>query len=187
ACGADDQLRAAVAVTGPLAESVAFRSDGVYTRRDGYYDVVNATGGTENRVNDRDRYMIRGQLLFEPNDALSIRLIGDYTHRDESCCGAVYIETRESRTDGAGGYTYSPNENRIHYILRQLGGLFPSEGDPYNRQIAVSPGRTYQNVTTDWGFSGQIDYDFGGATLTSITAYRGYKAGGAADLDYGNV
>ena len=31
------------------------------------------------RVNDRDRFFVRGQLLFEPNDALSIRLIGDYT------------------------------------------------------------------------------------------------------------
>ncbi len=38
------------------------------------------TGGTEDRVNDRDRFFVRGQLLFEPNDALSFRLIGDYTH-----------------------------------------------------------------------------------------------------------
>ena len=64
-----------------------------------------------------------------------------------------------------------------------MGGLFPSAGDPYNRQIAVTPGRTYRNDTTDWGISGQIDYDFGAATLTSITAFRGYSSGGAGDLD----
>ncbi len=185
-----DYIRAAGAITGPLAESVAFRLDGVYARRDGFYDVVNATGGTESSVNDRDRFMLRGQLLFEPSDALSIRLIGDYTRRDESCCGAVYVETRESRdpTPGvAGDYAYFNGENRIRNILRRLGGIFPSEGDPYNREIAISPGRTYENRTTDWGFSGQIDYDFGGARFTSITAYRGYKSGGAGDFDYGNV
>lgn len=185
-----DYIRAQGAITGPITESVAFRLDGVYARRDGFYDVVNAANGTEESVNDRDRLMLRGQLLFEPSDALSIRLIGDYTRRDESCCGAVYVETRETRdpTPGVpGDFVYFDGENRIHNILRRLGGIFPSEGDPYNRQIAVTPGRTYQNRTTDWGFSGQLDYDFGDVRLTSITAYRGYKSGGAGDLDYGNV
>ena len=29
-------------------------------------------------VNNRDRYLIRGQLLFQPNDNLSARIIGDF-------------------------------------------------------------------------------------------------------------
>ncbi|HEX8553670.1 MAG TPA: TonB-dependent receptor, partial [Sphingomonas sp.] len=37
------------------------------------------------------------------------------------------------------------------------------------------------------GGSAQVDWDLGGASLTSITAYREYKAGGAADIDYSNV
>ena len=32
------------------------------------------------------------KLLFEPNDALSFRLIADYSNREESCCGAVYLD-----------------------------------------------------------------------------------------------
>jgi iron complex outermembrane receptor protein len=185
-----DFARAAGAITGPITEQLAFRIDGVYSRRDGFYRVVNAGGGTESRVNDRDRLFTRAQLLFEPNDALSFRLIGDYTRRDESCCAAVYIEQRETfdpTPGGPGDFAYAANENRIVTILRRQGGIFPSSGDPYNRQVAVTPGRTYQNLTTDWGISGQLDYDFGGAQLTSITAYRGYKSGGAGDLDYGNV
>jgi iron complex outermembrane recepter protein len=185
-----DYVRAAGAVNVPLGETLAGRIDAVYVRRDGFYDVVNASGGTEDSVNNRNRLFTRAQLLFEPNDALSIRLIGDYTTRDESCCGAVYAETRETfdPTPGTpGDYAYSANENRIVTILRRMGGILPSEGDPYNRQIAVTPGRTYRNDTTDWGISGQIDYDFGDVSLTSITAYRGYKAGGAGDLDFGNV
>src|SRR3546814_13970775 len=51
----------------------------------------------------------------------------------------------------------------------------------------LSPGRSYAGETKDYGFSGQIDYDFGGATLTSITAYREYRSSQASDTDYGAV
>ena len=78
-----NNVRLAGALTGPITEQIAFRIDGVYNRRDGYYyDVTNKTD-----YNDRNRYFVRGQLLFEPSADLSIRLIGDYTHRDEKCCG----------------------------------------------------------------------------------------------------
>jgi outer membrane receptor protein involved in Fe transport len=192
-----DYVRADAGVTGPIGETLAFRLDGVYNRRDGFYKVVNAAGGTESRVNNRNRMFVRGQLLFEPNDALEVRIIGDYTHRKESCCGATFISTLETydptpgvpgdfavRQPGEGG---SPSGNRIVDVLTSLGGTFPAAGDPFNRNISITPGRTYEGVTRDWGVSAQADYDFGGATLTSITGYRDYKAGGPTDTDYGNV
>jgi iron complex outermembrane recepter protein len=186
-----DLMRVAGGVTGPIGESgLGFRVDGVWSKRDGFYDVVNASGGTEESVNDRDRIFVRGQISYEPTDAIELRLIGDYTHRDESCCGAVYTSTKESfdpTPTQPGDFAVSPNQNRIVTILRSLGGILPSEGDPYNRQIAVTPGQTYRNETTDWGVSGQVDWNVGFGTLTSISAYRQYKAGGAGDLDYGNV
>jgi outer membrane receptor protein involved in Fe transport len=185
-----DYMRGAIGVTGPLSESVAFRLDAVGVRRDGYYDVVNAANGTEEHVNNRNRLFVRGQLLFEPNDALSVRLIGDYTTRDESCCAAVYTEMREAvdPTPGVpGDFSYRAGDSRIVSIMRRMGAIFPSAGDPYNRQVAITPGQTYRNDTTDWGVSGQIDYDLGNVNVTSITAYRGYKSGGAADIDYGNL
>ena len=185
-----DHMRVAGAISGPLNDTIAARLDAVYVRRDGFYTVVNPTGGTEPDVNDRNRLFTRAQLLFEPNDALSIRLIGDYTWREESCCGAVFIETRETvdpTPATLGDFAYSPTENRIETVLRSLGARFSSEGDPYNRLVDVSPGRTYLNETTDYGVSMQVDYDFGNVNMTSITAYRGYKSGGAGDIDYNNV
>lgn len=192
-----DFWRVAGGVTGPIAETLAFRLDGVWVKRDGFYKNVTRGGGSESRVNDRDRYFLRGQLLFEPTSELSVRLIGDYTHRDESCCGAVYIATKETvdptanattpgfNTDGA--FALSPT-NRIVDVLRSLGGIvtYPPQ-DPYDREVAVTPGRTFRNTTKDWGGSAEINYDFGGATLTSISAYRYYKSGGAGDVDYSNV
>ncbi|MDF2605109.1 TonB-dependent receptor [Sphingomonas sp.] len=181
-----DNVRIAGAITGPVVEDVlSFRLDGVWNKRDGFYrDVVNDTD-----YNNRNRWFVRGQLLFEPTTDLSVRLIGDYTWRDEKCCGAVYVDLREKQgvPGQPGEVTINPAGNRIVDVLQSLGGVFPSAGDPYNRRIAFSPGRAYSNETKDYGGSMQIDYNFGNASLTSITAYREYKAGNAADIDYGNV
>ncbi|MGQ0660048.1 TonB-dependent receptor [Sphingosinicella sp.] len=193
-----DYIRGQAAITGPITQQLAARLDAVYVRRDGFYDVVNPTGGTESQVNNRDRFFVRGQLLFEPSDDLSIRIIGDYSRREESCCGAVYVETRETydptptvvngdfayRLPGEGG---SPSGNRIVDILASLGGVLPSVGNPYNRLISITPGRTYEGDTRDWGASAQVDWDLGGARLTSITAYRRYRSEQPGDVDYNNV
>ena len=80
-----DYFRVAGGVTGPITEQLAARLDGVYLKRDGYLrDVV-----SNRTINGRDRYLVRGQLLFQPNDDFSIRLIGDYSDRKEECCGAA--------------------------------------------------------------------------------------------------
>ena len=54
----------------------------------------------------------------------------------------------------------------------------------YRRVVSVTPGRDYTGKTKDYGLSGQIDYDFGGATLTSITAWREWNWFPANDSDY---
>ena len=181
-----NNIRIAGALTGPIiADKLAFRVDGVYGKRDGfYYDTVNNTD-----YNDRNRYFVRGQLLFEPWSDLKIRLIGDYTRRNEKCCGAVYIDTREKfdPTPGVAGDYAIAGSNRIVDVMTSLGAVFPSANDPYNRRIANTRGQAYANVTKDYGASAQVDWNLGGAALTSITAYREYKSGGASDIDYGNL
>ncbi len=182
-----NNIRIAGGLTGPIIkDKLAFRLDGVFGKRDGYYyDVINQTD-----YNDRNRYFVRGQLLFEPSSDVSVRLIGDYTRRDEKCCGAVYIDTREKidPTPGVpGDFAINPAGNRIQQVMQSMGAVFPSQGDPYNRRIANTLGRAYSNITKDYGGSGQIDANLGFAQLTSITAYREYKSGGAADIDYGSL
>jgi len=193
-----DAWRASGGITGPIGKGgFGYRLDGVWSKRDGFYHVINAASGTERRVNNRDRYFVRGQLLYEPRDTIEFRLIGDYSHRNESCCGAAYISLLETfdPTPGIPGdfsirapSAASPDGNRIVDILTSLGGIFPTRGDPFSRQIAITPGRTYEGTTTDWGVSGQLDWTLGGnATLTSITGYRTYKADSPSDTDYSNV
>ena len=176
-----DYWRLAGRITGPVSDQLALSLDGVWSKRDGFFDLVDTAGNKVGETNDRDRYFLRGQALFEPNDALSIRLIGDYTHRDESCCGAAYIETRERRPATGGGYTIAPF-NRIAAILAGQGSVFAA--DPYDRNLTITAGRDYVSKVKDWGVSGEVNYDLGGAKLTSITAYRDYKSQDYGDYDY---
>ena len=79
-----DLRRVEVSATGPITDNIAARIDGVWMRRDGFlHDVISGRD-----INDRSRALVRGQLLFQPNDDLSVRVIGDFSKRDEECCAA---------------------------------------------------------------------------------------------------
>ena len=184
-----DFMRAAGSVTGPISEQLAFRADGVYVKRDGFYrDDQNG-----HDINNRDRYFLRGQFLFEPTDALSVRLIADYTFRNEECCAATYVDRTVNQFIGdlnspsTVGVASTATSNNIINVLRDLGQPLAAFNQSYGRNVSVSPNREFSGKTKDYGFSGEVDYDFGGATLTSITAYRQYRSGQASDTDYGEV
>jgi iron complex outermembrane recepter protein len=186
-----DYYRLAGRVTGPLSETVAASIDAVYAKRDGFLNLVDATGTKTGSTNNRDRFFGRAQLLIEPSDTLSIRLIGDYTKRDESCCGAVYINTGEEVGSSPSNYTQNAT-NRIINVLSAVGSRFPNGAtpytqDPYLRNISVTPSRPYISKLNDWGISGEVNAEFGNVKLTSITAYRDYKSSDAGDYDYTTV
>ena len=188
-----DYWRLGGSVTGPISDTLAARLDGVWVKRDGFLHDVN----NDRDINNRDRYFLRGQLLFEPTDALSVRLIADYTSREEECCGATYVgpsvNSYIGNLNNPSNLPYPPgtpvgnDENNIIQVLADLGQPLGAFDQGYSRDISVTPGRSFAGKTKDYGFSGQIDYDFGGATLTSITAYREYRSSQAGDLDYGAV
>lgn len=182
-----DFMRLSGSITGPLTETLAARLDGVWVKRDGFYN--DAANNTD--VNDRDRYFLRGQLLWEPSDVVSVRLIGDYTRRTEKCCGAVFVDPSVNQYIGnlnvPGIGASLPNGNNIINVLRDLGQPLAALNAGYSRDLSVSAGRSYAGKTTDGGISAQIDYDLGGAKLTSITGYRKYRSGQGSDTDYSSV
>ncbi|MEX6723681.1 TonB-dependent receptor [Parapedomonas caeni] len=165
-----DAIRFAGGITGAVVEDkLAARIDGVYTKRDGMIDdVVNGAS-----YNDRDRWLLRGQMLFTPNDDLSVRLIADYSKRNENCCAAVTLVRGSTAA-----------------IIEALGGQLgsgaggASSDDPYDRESATTPGRGFQQDVTEWGMSGEVNWDFGDTSMTSITAYRDWKAWRSQDIDY---
>ncbi len=149
-------------ITGPIGETVAFAIGGNFNRRDGYaYDV-----NLDTDVNDRNRWGVRGQLLFEPTDALSIRLIGDYDKIDENCCIAANViagPTIAITNAIVGGPSVDANN--------------PFSYNVYNNFLS-------SNRIENYGGSAQIDYDLGRLALTSITAYRQVRADTNQDSDF---
>jgi iron complex outermembrane recepter protein len=175
-----DHLRVSGYLNAPLGDTLAARVDGVYVKRDGFYqDVTN-----DRDINNRNRYFVRGQLMFEPSSDLTIRLIGDYTHRDEECCAATYVN--KQMNEYIGGLN-DPAQNNIVRVLQGLGQPAAAFTEGYSRDIYVSPGRSYAGITKDWGGSLQVDLNLGGAKLTSITGYRDYLSDQGSDTDYSYV
>jgi outer membrane receptor protein involved in Fe transport len=149
-------------VTGPISDTIAFSLGGSYKRRDGYAQDLKL----DTDVNDRNRWGVRGQLLFEPTDALSIRLIGDYDKIDENCCiaGNVIAGPTVAITNAlAGGPSVDANN--------------PFSYDVYNNFLS-------SNEIENYGGSAQIDYDLGNLALTSISAYRQVRALTNQDSDF---
>ena len=160
--------------TGPLSDTIAARLDAVWMKRDGFLkDDVSGR-----RVNDRQRWMTRGQILFQPSDAFSFRLIGDYSHRDEECCAAVYLPAHDTTAAG-------PQPSTIAAFERALGGIINDA--PYRRHTAITPGRNFNNRVNDYGISGEAVYDMGWGELTSITAYRYNNLKRGQDADFNNL
>ena len=162
-------------VTGPLGGGFAARLDGVLVKRDGFLEDV--VSGRD--VNGRDRWMLRGQALYQPNDDFSVRIIADYSKRNEECCAAPFLPAHD--VNAAGG-TATEGPSIIKTIEDGLGAQI--QDDPYERKVSITPGRNYRSDVKDYGLSGEVVYDFGGGELTSITAYRGNKYVRGQDADF---
>ncbi|MBK7163508.1 MAG: TonB-dependent receptor [Sphingomonadales bacterium] len=184
-----DEIEFKAGVTGPVTEQLALRLDGGYHKRDGYITDVNSGNG----INNLDRYFVRSQALFE-NEDVSFRLIADYAKTDEVCCGAVNTQSGFSvpltSTDNIIARIATSALNPIA-ATPALGGAVGRVGTPAytrgSRQMAVSPGRDLSEKVNEWGVSGELNWDFGAATLTSITAYRDWDARRNQDIDFSGV
>ena len=149
-----------VSVSGPINEKIAFSLGGNINKRDGYAtDLV-----TGSKFNERDRWGVRGQLLFKPTDDLKIRLIGDYDNVDENCCAVVNI------VDGPTGG-----------IVRALGGKINSN-QPYALTSTTNLDST--NEIKNYGASAQVDWAVGDFDVTLIGAYRAVRSFTNQDSDF---
>ena len=146
---------------------MAFRISGTTNNRDGYY--TNIVDGSDQ--NERDRWAVRGQLLWEPSDVVSFRLIGDYNKISENCCGAIQvINGPATQLIGAP-------------VPFGLGAPISPAGDPFARQVALDTD-TFNNLTGG-GISGQLDYELSDSiALTSITSYREQTDDTDTDVDF---
>ncbi len=159
----------------PLSDTVAVRISGAWRDRDGF--VRNAVGGESN---DKNRYIVRGQIYAEPSADLSIRIIADYSKSKELCCDAILERESSWALPQAllGGQT-----------LYGLVGLGANGGAPITGPGTIKSYRTSNNAEFNdsieqWGVSAEINYDLGGTELTSITSYRRSKGASQQESDF---
>jgi iron complex outermembrane receptor protein len=154
-------------ITGPISDSLAFRLSGSINERDGYFK--NIVTGRD--VNERNRWSIRGDILFQPSADFSLRVIADYNVIKEVCCGAETVfngpATQAIGAPVAFGGLGKPINNTTQTFARNL----VYNTDPTNRLVGK-------------GISGQIDWSLGFAKLTSITAYRDQVNQTTLDVDF---
>ena len=148
-------------VTGPISNKVAFSIAGNFNFRDGYAFDENL----DTDFNNRNRWGTRGQLLFNPSDTMSFRLIGDYDKIDENCCIAANIVA--GPTTGA---------------IFALGGAI-DPANPYSYTVFNNFEST--NEIANWGVSLEWDWNINdNLNLTTIGAYRNVNSKTNQDSDF---
>lgn len=158
----DQQIQ--MSATGPITEQLFYRISTGWHERDGFYQ--NTYDGSE--INDRDRWATRGQLLFEPNDTLSLRFVGEYDGVDELCCAAPFV-------------IHQPYNAAA---MALLGGSAIAI-DPDSRKVAVNNEVAYQH--DQWRLSLHIDWDLGAVKAASISAYQDFDMDAGIDGDFSGL
>lgn len=158
-----------------LSDNAAFRVYAAKRKRDGTIDIDPGKGPRrETDDGDRNFHTLRGQLLWEPSDTLDINFIADYTSREEHCCVGV---TSQRSALGAGPAAI------INALAAGKGVVAVPDMD---ERFAYANRSTKQDVK-DKGISAEVNWEtpwLGGATLTSITAYRDWITVNAMDVDF---
>ena len=166
--GGLDLLQAKASMTGPLAPLLAGRLAALYTRRDG--TLRNLQTGQE--LNALGNLALRGQLLFEPSSAVSLRLIADVADLRSACCTQVFVRVGQSRRD----------PSRQFPALAAGLGYAPPSLDAYDRLSDIDA--PLRIDTRQGGVSLHADLALPHGTLTSVTAWRRWRWDVANDRDY---
>jgi iron complex outermembrane receptor protein len=144
-------------VTAPLSDELAlgiFLFDKAY---DGYvHNVVRNEdwGGIHNRG-------ARGKLFWQPDERFSAYLIGDYSRQKQKGPGQLWTLNKVPSAD--------PNFNLPFTNLATLGVVASAKNDESIEDGGGSTG------SKNYGASLELNWNLGDYTLTSLTAYRGYK------------
>ena len=130
----------------PVGENIAVRASGFYRRQAGFVDIIGRD--FEKEADEADIYGGRISALFQPSDALSLRLTAiaqNIRAGSPSSYEADPVTKQPITTDPFTGEALS-GLNRVEF--------FPDDNDVDYRL-----------------YNGTLDFDLGFATLTSVTSY----------------
>ena len=158
--GSYGTINAEGAVGYQSSDAFAVRVSGLVQHRNDWIDNVTEPG--DNDLEGYTDYALRGQIMWKPTDALTLRLTGQYRNLDG--------DARIFRA------------NAIEQGTNNLIGL---NGGGFDRDKVATDGLNFQKLKT-WNMAGSIEYDFGPATLYSITSYWHGNPKSRGDIDGGS-
>ncbi|WP_203292110.1 TonB-dependent receptor [Maricaulis parjimensis] len=167
--GGADGWGLAGGVTGGLTDNVAMRLYGATRERDGF-QTVNTFSGPRTETEDANQnfYTMRGQVLFDLSDNVSVLLGADYTSRDEDCCAAPSLVS-------------GPTAGIVNALVPGAREL-PGSEDPFAR--VVNSNRPTTQEIEDYGFQGELNWAFDNFDLTVIASDRDFSVMSGQDTDF---
>jgi iron complex outermembrane receptor protein len=144
------------AVSGPITDKIAARIAVATTSRRGA--IFNVT--SDRYINEQDNLGLRGIVLFQPNDDLSITLSGDYSEQNPECCGTVFVRTGATQRALARQYAALAAAQNYTVVSR----------NPFDRLTDIDASLNAGNKIG--GTSLKVKWDVGPGTFTSISAWR---------------
>lgn len=174
--GRYDRLDARASIDFPIIDNQLFVKIAASTKnRDGYGQRVDMdTGQKISDLGDQDATSARGALRWLPSEDLTIDLVFDIARERQNAIVATLAE-------------FNPAAGLVG-LYNAVGGLTGLYG-PFS--VAVPDDPFVSNATGPsvndldlWGTSLTIDWDLGGLSLKSITAYRELDADFGIDADH---
>ena len=157
--GSFDRLESELVLNAPLGDNAAIRLGAAATKRDGFGEggagespFTGPANRTGRELANDDELFLRGSILIEPSDTLSIRLNADYHETDES--SSIF---RNLRTV-LGGFIAVRSPADDFYV-----------GSDFRDEAPFA-------ISDEFNINATLNVDLGGAELTSITSYRDQAA-----------
>ncbi|MBU6472960.1 MAG: TonB-dependent receptor plug domain-containing protein, partial [Alphaproteobacteria bacterium] len=153
----------------PISEELSTRWDALYDKQNGFITDLNSG----KKINSRNRYYIKGQALWTPNDDVSLRVIADYSNGNERCCGAIRV------VNGA----TAPIINQ----LAANNGSAPSVPSRTKYHTSMNGGAAgdFPLHFQDMGGSAELNWQlFPSVKLTNIVGYRNFMQSNSGDFDF---
>jgi outer membrane receptor protein involved in Fe transport len=206
-----DLMRITGGMNFALTDEVAFRATFFSSQRDGYvanhvYDYTSPIPSItvqDNLFNNRDRFGVRLQALYDNGENFNLRVIADYSEIDEYCCigtsrvdgllshgalqqgivapGPDFLRLLVAEQNGQGGITYTD----FPY------GSFGVDLPPLVRQgvswddYITTLNRPPVSQNEDSGLSLEMNWELdNGMTVTSVTAFRAFDTFDHIDADF---
>jgi iron complex outermembrane receptor protein len=162
--GTYSTINAEGAVGYQSSDDFAVRASGLLQHRNDWIDNLDEHG--KNDLEGYDDLALRGQIMWKPSEPLTLRLTGQYRHLNG--------DARIFRANAI-----EPGTNNLIGINDQ-----GQVGGDFKREEVRADGINFQKLTT-WNMAGSIEYDFGPATVYSVTSYWHGKLRSRGDIDGG--